>query len=227
MTSFKIPGHLQLHQVIRCHHGSTPCMTMMCLLPIQFPPPATSSLFKVLLVEVLHIAWYIQAGLRGLIRKRLHLFQPWKTLVCSMQLLLAYKKMPPIRRLHPNHGDCSRHQLMCLEHQHVSRLPCIQLLLVQILLHMFQPSILWKVMMKFLSVSCGPSIGIVPCWHQEQPCRRAMSLLKCPIILLFNKVAPPVTCNQWMKHLCKGYIHASIASGSSYRSILCLHEIEV
>jgi hypothetical protein len=40
--------------------------------------------------------------------------------------------------------------------------------------------------------------------HQKWPCRRAMSLLKRPILLLLNKVAPPVTCNQCMKPSLQG-----------------------
>jgi hypothetical protein len=32
--------------------------------------------------------------------------------------------------------------------------------------------------------------GIMPRWHQKWPCRRAMSLLKRPILLLLNKAAP-------------------------------------
>jgi hypothetical protein len=39
----------------------------------------------------------------------------------------------------------------------------------------------------------------MPHWLQKQPCRRAMSLLKRPILLVLNKAAPPVTCNQCMK----------------------------
>jgi hypothetical protein len=115
MTSSKIPGHLRLHWVTRWHSRSTPCMTMMCLLSIQFSPPTTSSLFKVLMVEVLHIAWCFQAGLMGLTRKEMHLFQPWKTLTRSMQLLSAYKRLPPIRCLQSNHGSCSNHRQVCLE----------------------------------------------------------------------------------------------------------------
>jgi hypothetical protein len=39
----------------------------------------------------------------------------------------------------------------------------------------------------------------MPRWHQKWPCHRAMSLLKRPILLLLNKVAPLVICNQCMK----------------------------
>jgi hypothetical protein len=48
------------------------------------------------------------------------------------------------------------------------------------------------------------SKGIMPRWHQKWPCRRAMSLLKRPILLLLNKVAPPVICNQCMKPSLQG-----------------------
>jgi hypothetical protein len=222
MTSSKIPEHLRLHRVTRWHPRSAPCMTMMCLPPIQFPPPATSSLFKVLIVEVPHIPCCFQTGLMGLTRKEMHMFQPWETLTCSMQLLSAYKRLPPIRCLHPNHGSCSNHRQVCLEDRCVSNLLCIQRSLLQILPHVFNPPILRKVKMISSLLACSLSKGIIPRWHQKWPCRRAMSLLKRPILLLLNKVAPPVTCNQ-----CKGYIHASIASGSSHRSIPYLHEIEV
>jgi hypothetical protein len=126
ITSSKISGHLRLHQVTRWHSRSAPCMTMMCFLSIQYPPPAASFLFKVLMVEVPHIAWCFQAELMGLTRKEMHLFQPWKTLTRSMQLLSAYKRLPPIRCLHPNHGSCSNHRQVCLEDRCVSSLPCIQ-----------------------------------------------------------------------------------------------------
>jgi hypothetical protein len=45
---------------------------------------------------------------------------------------------------------------------------------------------------------------MMPCWHQKRPCRRAMSLLKHPILLLLNKAAPLVTCNQCMKPSLQG-----------------------
>jgi hypothetical protein len=92
----------------------------------QVSPSAMSTLFKVLMVEVSHIAWCFQAGLMGLIRKEIHLFQLWKILTYSMQLLSAYKRLPPIRCLHPNHGSCSNHRQMCLEDRCVSSFPCIQ-----------------------------------------------------------------------------------------------------
>jgi hypothetical protein len=38
----------------------------------------------------------------------------------------------------------------------------------------------------------------------KMPCHRAISLLKRPILLLLNKVAPPVTCNQCMKPSLQG-----------------------
>jgi hypothetical protein len=174
-------------------------MTMMCLLPIQFLPPVMSSLFKVLMVEVPHIVCCFQAGLMGLTQKEMHLFQPWKLLTCSMQLLSTYKRLPPIRCLHPNHGSCSNHRQVCLEDRCVSSLPCIQHLLLQILLHVFEPPILRKVKMISTLLAYNLSKGIMPRWHQKWPCRRAMSLLKRPILLLLNKVAPPVTCNQCMK----------------------------
>jgi hypothetical protein len=179
-------------------------MTMMCLLSIQFPLPAMSSLFKVLMVEVLHIAWCFQAGLMGLTRKEMHLFQPWKTLTRSMQLLLTYKRLPPIRCLHPNHNSCSNHQQVCLEDRCVSSLPCIQRLLLQILLHVFEPPILCKVKMNSSLLAYSLSKGIMPRWHQKWPCRKAMSLLKHPILLLLNKVAHPITCNQCMKPSLQG-----------------------
>jgi hypothetical protein len=158
-------------------------------------PLATNSLFKVLMVEVPHIACCFQAGLMGLTRKEMHLFQPWKTLTRSMQLLSAYKRLPPIRCLHPNHGSCSNHRQVCLEDRCVSSLPCIQHSLLQILPHVFEPPILQKVKMISSLLTCSLSKRIMPRWHQKWPCRRAISLLKCPILLLLNKVAPPVTCN--------------------------------
>jgi hypothetical protein len=179
-------------------------MTVMCLLSNQFPPPATSSLFKVLKVEVQHIAWCFQAGLMGLTRKEMHLFQPWKTLTHSMQLLLTYKRLPPIRCLYPNHVSCSNHQQVCLEDRCVSSLPCIQRSLLQILLHVFEPPILQKVKMILSLLTYSLSKGIMPRWHQKWPCCKAMSLLKRPILLLLNKVAPPVTCNQCMKPSLQG-----------------------
>jgi hypothetical protein len=185
-------------------------MTMMCLLPIQFPLPATSSLFKVLMVEVPHIACYFSMGLMGLTRKEMHLFQPWKTLTCSMQLLSAYKRLPPIRCLHPNHGSCSNHWQVCLEDQCVSNLPCIQRSLLQILSHVFEPPILQKVKMISSLLACNLSKGIMPRWHQKWPCHRAMSLCKHPILLLLNKVALPVTCNQCMKPSLQG-IHPRLS----------------
>jgi hypothetical protein len=135
-------------------------MTVMCLLSNQFPPPATSSLFKVLKVEVQHIAWCFQAGLMGLTRKEMHLFQPWKTLIRSIQLLSAYKKLPPIRCLHPNHGSCSNHRQVCLEDQYVYNLPCIQRSFFQIFLHVFEPLILCKVKMNSSLLAYSLSKGI-------------------------------------------------------------------
>jgi hypothetical protein len=170
-------------------------MTMMCLVSIKLPPSATSALFKLLMVEVPHIAWCFQAGLMGLTRKEMHLFRPWKTLTRSMQFLSAYKRLPPIRCLHPNHDSCSNHQQMCLEDQCVSSLPCIQCSLFQILSHVFEPPILCKVKMISSLLAYSLSKGIMPRWHQKRPYRKAMSLLKCPILLLLNKAAPPVTCN--------------------------------
>jgi hypothetical protein len=41
-------------------------------------------------------------------------------------LMSAYKRWPPIRCLHPNHGSCSNHGQVCLEDRCVSNLPCIQ-----------------------------------------------------------------------------------------------------
>jgi hypothetical protein len=161
-------------------------MTMMCLLPIQFPPPATSSSFKVLIVEVPHIACCFQAGLMGLTRKEMHLFQPWKLLKCSIQLLSTYKGLPPIRCLHPNHGSYSNHRQVCLEDRCESNLPCIQRWLLQILPHLFEPLILWKVKMISSLLACSLSEGIMPRWHQKRPWRRAMSLLKRPILVLLN-----------------------------------------
>ena len=162
MTSSKIPRHLQLHRMTRWHLKSAPCITMLCLPSIQFPLLAMRSLFKVLMVEVPHIAWCFQAGLMGLIWKEMHLFQPWKTLTLSMKLLSAYKRLPLIRRLHPNYDSCLNHRQMCLEHRCVSRFPCIQCSLVQILFHMFKPPILWKVIMISSLLSCRRSKGIMP-----------------------------------------------------------------
>jgi hypothetical protein len=88
---------------------------------------------------------------------------------------------------------------MCLEDQCVSNLPCIQRSLFQILLHVFEPPILCKVKMISSLLAYNLSKGIMPCWHKKRPCRRAISLLKHLILLLLNKVAPLVTCNQCMK----------------------------
>src|SRR5450759_2414359 len=96
MTSSKIPGHLQLHQVTVRPPKSAPCTAMLCLLPILFPPPATRSLFKVPIEDVPHIALCFQARLMGLVRKEMHLLQPWKTSTHSMQLLSIYKRLPPL-----------------------------------------------------------------------------------------------------------------------------------
>jgi hypothetical protein len=68
----------------------------------------------------------LPSGIDELTRKEMHLFRPWKTLTRSMQLLSAYKRLPPIRCLHPNHGSCSNHRQMCLEDRCVSSFPCIQ-----------------------------------------------------------------------------------------------------
>jgi hypothetical protein len=108
----------------------------------------------------------------GLIHKEMHLFRPWKTLTPSMQLLSAYKRLPPIRCLHPNHGSCSNHQQTCLKDQCVSSLPCIQCLLFQILPHVFEPPILRKEKMSSSLLAYSLSKGIMPCWHQKWPCRR-------------------------------------------------------
>jgi hypothetical protein len=156
------------------------------------------------MVEVPHIAWCVQAGLMGLKHKEMHLFEPWKTLTRSMQLLSAYKRLPPIRCLHPNHGSCSNHRQVCLEDRCISNLPYIQRSLFQILLHVFEPPTLRKAKMIFSMLVYSLSKGIMPRWHQKWPCRRAMSLLKRPILLVLNKVAPPVTCNQCMKPSLEG-----------------------
>jgi hypothetical protein len=134
----------------------------------------------------------------------MHLFRPWKTLTRSMQLLSAYKKLPPIRCFHPNHDNCSNHRQMCLEDRCVSNLPCFQRLLFQILPHVFEPPILCKVKMNSSLLAFSLSKGIMPFWHKKRPCRRAMSLLKRPIPLLLNKVAPPDSCNQCMKPSLQG-----------------------
>jgi hypothetical protein len=135
----------------------------------------------------------------GLTRKEMHLFQPWKTLTCSMQLLSACKRLPSIRCLHPNYGSCSNHQQVCLEDRCVSSLPCIQRSLLEILLHVFEPPILRKVKKISSLLVYSLSKGIMPRWHKKRPWRRAMSLLKHPILLLLNKVAPPAKCDQCMK----------------------------
>jgi hypothetical protein len=121
-----------------------------------------------------------------------------------MQLLSAYKRLPPIRCLHPNHGNCSNHRQVCLKDRCVSSLPCIQCSLLQILPHVFEPPILWKVKMISSLLAYSLSKGFMPRWHKKWPCHRAMLLLKCPILLLLNKVAPPVTCNQCMKPSLQG-----------------------
>jgi hypothetical protein len=204
MTSSKILGLLRLHRATRWHPRSAPCITMMCLLSIKLPPSATSALFKVLMVEVPHIVWCFQAGLIGLTRKEMHLFRPWRRLTHSMQLLSAYKRLLPIQCLHLNYGSCSNHRQMCLEDQCVSSLPCIQRSLFQILPHMFEPPILCKVKMISSLFAYSLSKGNMPCCHQKRPCCRAMSLLKRPILLLLNKAALPVTCNQCMKPSLQG-----------------------
>jgi hypothetical protein len=140
----------------------------------------------------------------GLTQKEMHLFRAWKTLTRSMQLLSTYKRLPPIRCLHSNHGNCSNHRQMCLEDRCVSSLPCIQRSLFEILPHLFEPLILCKVMMNSSKLAYSLSGTIMPHWHQKQPCCRAMSLLKCSILLLLNKAAPPVTCNQCMKPSLQG-----------------------
>jgi hypothetical protein len=140
----------------------------------------------------------------GLTQKEMHLFRAWKTLTRSMQLLSAYKRLPPIRCLHSNHGNCSNHRQMCLEDRCVSNLPCIQRSLFQILPHLFEPPILYKVMMNSSKLAYNLCGAIMHHWHQNWPCCRAMSLLKHPILLLLNKAAPPVTCNQCMKKSLQG-----------------------
>jgi hypothetical protein len=84
MKSSKIPGLLQLHRARRWHPRSTLCLTMIRLLSIQLPPSTTSALFKLLMIEIPHIALCFQAGLMGLTRKEMHLFRAWKILTCSM-----------------------------------------------------------------------------------------------------------------------------------------------
>jgi hypothetical protein len=107
-------------------------------------------------------------------------------LTCSIQLLSAYKRLPLIQCLHPNHGNCSNHRQVCLEDRCVSNLPCIQHSLFEFLPHMFEPPIMRKVKMISSLLACSLSKGIMPRWHQKWPCRRAMSLLKRLILLLLN-----------------------------------------
>jgi hypothetical protein len=126
-----------------------------------------------------------------------------------MQILLAYKRLPPIQCLHPNHSNCSNHWQMCLEDWCVSSLPCIQRSLFQILPHLFEPPILCKVMMNSSKLAYSLCGAIMPHWHKKRPYCRAMSLLKHPILLLLNKAAPLVTCNQCMKPSLQG-IHPSL-----------------
>jgi hypothetical protein len=204
MTSSKILGLLRLHRVRRWHPRSAPCMTMMRLLSIELPPSTMSALFKVLMVKIPHIALCFQAGLMELTRKEMHLFRPWKTLTQSMQLLSAYKRLPPIRCLHPNHSNYSNHRQMCLKDQCVSSLPSIQHLLFQILPHLFEPPILCKVMMNSSKLAYSLREAIMPHWHKKRPCCKAMSLLKRPILVVLNKAAPPVTCNQCIKPSLQG-----------------------
>jgi hypothetical protein len=99
----------------------------------------------------------LPSGIDELTRKEMHLFRPWKTLTRSMQLLSAYKRLPPIRCLHPNHGSCLNHRQMCLKDRCVSSLPCIQRSLLQILPHVFEPPMLCKVMMKSSLLAYSPS----------------------------------------------------------------------
>jgi hypothetical protein len=107
---------------------------------------------------------------------------------------VATHPMPPIqpRQLFKSSASVPRRPV-------VSSLPCIQRSLLQILPHVLEPPIVRKVKMISSLLEYSLSKGIMPRWHQKWPCRRAMSLLKCPILLLLNKVAPPVTCNQCMK----------------------------
>jgi hypothetical protein len=70
--------------------------------------------------------------------------------------------------------------------------------------HVFEPPILRKVKMISSLLACSLSKGIMPRWHKKWPCHKAMSLLKRPILLLLNKVAPPVICNQCMKPSLQG-----------------------
>jgi hypothetical protein len=181
-----------------------PCLTMIRLLSIELPPSTSSALFKVLMIEVLHIVLYFQAGLMGFTRKEMHLLRTWKTLTCSMQLLSAYERLPPIRCFHPNHANCSNHQQMCLEDRCVSSLRCIQCSLFKILPHLFKPPILCKVKMNSSKLAYSLCGAIMPHWHQKWPCCRTMSLLKYPILVLLNKAGPPVTCNQCMKSSLQG-----------------------
>jgi hypothetical protein len=204
MTSSKILGLSLTAPGNTMASKERPMMTMMRLLSIKLPSSTTSALFKVLMIEVLHIALCFQAGLMGLTWKEMHLFRAWKTLTCSIQLLSAYKRLPPIRCLHPNHGNCSNHYRMCLGDQYVSSLPCIQRSLFQILPHLLEPPVLCQVMMNSSKLAYNLSRGNMPHWHQKWPCRKAMSLLKRSILLLLNKAAPPVTCNQCIKPSLQG-----------------------
>ena len=123
MLSSKIPWLLRLYWAIRWHLRSAPCM--MCLLSIKLHSSTTSSLFKVLMIKVPHIALCFQARLMGLTRKEMHLFQAWKTLTPLIELFLAYKRLPPIQCLHPNYSNCWSHWQMCFKNWCVSSLPCI------------------------------------------------------------------------------------------------------
>jgi hypothetical protein len=97
---------------------------------------------------------------------------------------------------------------MCLEDQCISSLPCIQRLLFKILPHLFKPQvkppILCKVKMNSSKLAYSLCRAIMPHWHKKRPCCRVISLLKRPILLLLNKAAPPITCNQCMKPSLQG-----------------------
>jgi hypothetical protein len=116
----------------------------------------------------------------GLTRKEMHLFQPWKTLKRSMQLFSAYKRLPPIRCLHPNHGSCSNHRQVYLEDRCVPSLPCIQHSLFQILSHVFEPPILCKVEMNSSLLAYSLSKGIMPRWYQEMALPQGNVIVEAP-----------------------------------------------
>jgi hypothetical protein len=105
----KTPGLLQLYWARRWHSSNALCLTTMRLLLIQLPPSTTRALFKLVMIEVSRIALCFQAGLMWSTQKETHPSQAWKTSTRLIHLLSAYMRLPPIRWLHPYHGNYLNH----------------------------------------------------------------------------------------------------------------------